>query len=224
MGATLGAAYGQIVTTLVPDINISVPTFAIAGMAAIVGSSTGAVFTSVVMIAELTGNHNIVLLVILTVSISYVVRRIVSPPSIYTLKLNRRGHTVPEGREASVTAAHVAQDLMTNNFQIVATSDESIRTAPGVVIRTDEDGRIVSVSQQFKAKDKPSQSAVAENVNFVLVEPNANQIEVLREISQEQGEIVLVSSAPADRLGKDVLGVVTLAELLMTVKDVAKLS
>ena len=224
MGATLGAAYGQIVTTLVPDINISVPTFAIAGMAAIVGSSTGAVFTSVVMIAELTGNHNIVLLVILTVSISYVVRRIVSPPSIYTLKLNRRGHTVPEGREASVTAAHVAEDLMTNNFQVVTASNESIRTAPGVVIRTDEDGRIVSVSQQFKAKDKPSQSAVAENVNFVLVGPNANQIEVLRDISEEQGEIVLVSSAPADRLGKDVLGVVTLAELLMTVKDVAKLS
>ena len=116
MGATLGAAYGQIVTFLVPDINVSIPTFAIAGMAAIVGSSTGAVFTSVVMIAELTGNHNIVLLVILTVSISYSVRRTLSPPSIYTLKLNRRGHTVPEGREASIMAAHVAEDLMTNSF------------------------------------------------------------------------------------------------------------
>ena len=224
MGATLGAAYGQVVTTLVPDINISVPTFAIAGMAAMVGSSTGAVFTSVVMIAELTGNHNIVLLVILTVSLSYSVRRIISPPSIYTLKLNRRGHTVPEGREASITAAHVAKDLMTDNFQVLQTSDETVRTAPGVVIRTDENDRIVSVSQQFKAKDKPSQSAVAENVNFVLVGPDANQIEVLRDISEEQGEIVLVSSDPASRRGKDVLGVVTLAELLVTVKSVAHLS
>ena len=224
MGATLGAAYGQIVTFLVPEINISVPTFAIAGMAAIVGSSTGAVFTSVVMIAELTGNHNIVLLVILTVSISYSVRRTISPPSIYTLKLNRRGHTVPEGREAAIMAAHVAEDLMTNSFQVLKATDDHISSVPGVVIRTDEDDRIVSVSQQFKSKDKPSQSAVAEDVNYVLVGAKANQIEVIREISEAQGEIVLVSSDPKNRLGKDVIGVVTLAELLVTVKSVAELS
>ena len=224
MGATFGAAYGQLVTAIVPDINISIPTFAIAGMAAIVGSSTGAVFTSVVMIAELTGNHNIVLLVILTVSLSYSVRRIISPPSIYTLKLNRRGHTVPEGREASIMAAHVAKDLMTKNFAVLESSDDTIRTTPGVVIRTDENDRIISVSQQFKAKDRPSQSAIAENVDFILVRPNANQIEVLRDISEAKGEIVLVSSDPSNRLGNDVLGVVTLAELLVTVKSVAALS
>ena len=224
MGATLGAAYGQVVTGLVPDINISVATFAIAGMAAIVGSSTGAVFTSVVMIAELTGDHNIVLLVILTVSISYSVRRTISPPSIYTLKLNRRGHTVPEGREAAIMAAHVAEDLMTNSFQVLKVTDESTPSVPGVVIRTDEDDRIVAVSQQFKSKDKPSQSAVAEDATYVLVAPNANQIEVIREISEAKGEIVLVSLDPEKKLGTDIIGVVTLAELMVTVKSVAELS
>ena len=224
MGATFGAAYGQILTAIFPDINISVPTFAIAGMAALVGSSTGAVFTSVVMIAELTGNHNIVLLVILTVSLSYSVRRLISLPSIYTLKLNRRGHTVPEGREAAITAAHLAEDFMTDNFEILLASDDAVRSSPGVVIRTDEDDHIVSVSQQFKSKDKPSQSAVAENVSFVVVSPNANQVEVLRELNDSQGEIVLVSSDPGKRLGADVIGVVTLAELLVTVKSAAHLS
>ena len=103
-------------------------------------------------------------------------------------------------------------------------ADETISSVPGVVIWTDEEDRIVSVSQQFKSKDKPSQSAVAEDVKYVLVATNANQIEVVREISEAKGEIVLVSSDPLKKLGKDVVGVVTLAELLVTVKSVAKLS
>ena len=224
VGATFGAAYGQCVTACVPDINIGIATFAIAGMAAMVGASTGAVFTSVVMIAELTGDHNVVLLVVLTVSISYAVRKVISPPSIYTLKLNRRGHAVPEGLSAAISAAHTAEDLMTRNFQVLGDSNQTAESTPGVIIQTDEAGRVVSVRQQFAKKNQPEETVLAEEAEFILVQPDTNQLEMLRRITDQKDEIILVSSDPESGLGKDIVGVVTMAELLMTIKSVAKLS
>ena len=224
MGATFGAAYGLLINTLCPGIGVDVPTFAIAAMASMVGASTGAIFTSVVMIAELTGNHHIVLLILLTVSISYAVRRQISPPSIYTLKLNRRGHTVPEGLSAAITAAHVANDVMTKNFQVLLDSTDSPNQVPGVLIRTDENDRIVSVQQQFVARDKPEEPAVAIDVDYVIVKPNTNQMEVVRRVTESQGELALVSTDPTSQLGKDVVGVITAAELSATTRTVARLS
>ena len=224
IGATFGAAYGKMVVTLCPNAEIGIATFAIAAMASMVGASTGAIFTSVVMIAELTGDHNIVLLVVLSVSISYAVRRLISPPSIYSLKLNRRGHTVPEGLSAAITAAHSASDVMSSNFQVVSKQNKLSKSDPGVVIWTDAGGSVESVQQQFISRDRPGEPAIAVDASFVMVSIDTNQIDVLRLVSESQVELVLVSSDPVGSLGKNVVGVITAAELWATTKTVARLS
>ena len=224
IGATFGAAYGKVVVTLCPGTEIGITTFAIAAMASMVGASTGAVFTSVVMIAELTGDHNIVLLVVLSVSLSYATRRLISPPSIYSLKLNRRGHTVPEGLSAAITAAHSAGDVMSDRFQVVNKQDGSSKPDPGVVIWNDQNGSVVSVQQQFASRDRPGEPAIAVDATFVMVSPETNQIDVLRLVSESQVELVLVSSDPESKLGDNIVGVITAAELWATTKTVARLS
>ncbi|MEJ2718556.1 MAG: chloride channel protein, partial [Deltaproteobacteria bacterium] len=99
MGATLGGMFGHTAQLLFPQINIIPESFVAAGMAAGFGGSTGAIITAAVMVLEMTEDANATLPIIITVSIALGVRAWLSPGSIYTLKLTRRGHPVPEGLE-----------------------------------------------------------------------------------------------------------------------------
>lgn len=75
---------------MLPSVPVSLPAFAMVGMGAMVGGATGAAMTAV-MIFEMTRDYNIVLPMILAVSLSLGVRRILSRESIYTMKLFRCG-------------------------------------------------------------------------------------------------------------------------------------
>src|SRR6516225_6484550 len=77
MGATLGGAFGTFAQTLFPWLKLSIPGFAIVGMAAMVGGGTGAAMTAVTMIFEMTRDYDIVMPMIIAVAISIGVRRVV---------------------------------------------------------------------------------------------------------------------------------------------------
>jgi chloride channel protein, CIC family len=53
-----------------PSLNLSIPAFAIVGMAAMVGGGTGAAMTAVTMIFEMTRDYDIVMPMIIAVAIS----------------------------------------------------------------------------------------------------------------------------------------------------------
>jgi CIC family chloride channel protein len=100
MGATFGGAYGTIVHSLFPTMAVNPPAFAVAGMAGMVGGATGAALAAIVMIFEMTLDYNVIIPMTITVALSYGVRRLLSRQSIYTLKLVRRGHYMPEALRA----------------------------------------------------------------------------------------------------------------------------
>jgi len=81
---------------LFPELGIGIPAFAIAGMAAAIGGSTGAVLTGIVMLTEMTGDQSVIIPLIIVVTTAAATRRCVMKESIYTMKLYRRGKTVPE--------------------------------------------------------------------------------------------------------------------------------
>ncbi len=96
IGATAGASFAGFVNYLFPghaDMNLQLG--ALAGMAGMVGASTGAVMTAIVMTAELTSDFSIILPLMLVVAIANSVRLLLMPDTIYTLKLTRRGHIIP---------------------------------------------------------------------------------------------------------------------------------
>ena len=78
MGATLGGAFGAVCHLLFPAADISVPAFAMVGMAAMVGGGTGAAMTAVTMIFEMTLDYGIVMPMIIAVAISIGCRRVLS--------------------------------------------------------------------------------------------------------------------------------------------------
>ncbi len=97
MGAALGASLGSVLRWIHPEFPVEPSVFAVAGMAAMIGGTTGAVATGSVMIFEMTRDINAVMPAMITVAMCLIVRKLICPPTIYTLKLNRRGRNVSEG-------------------------------------------------------------------------------------------------------------------------------
>jgi chloride channel protein, CIC family len=112
MGATLGAAYALVVSSAVPWLSLSPPAFALAGMAGVMGGSTGAAMAAIVMIFEMTLDYNVIIPMTITVALSYGVRSRLCAESIYSLKLARRGHRIPESLRTNVHELRRAADLM----------------------------------------------------------------------------------------------------------------
>jgi CIC family chloride channel protein len=96
MGATMGGVYGIILSSIFPSLSITPPAFAVAGMAGVIGGSTGAAMAAIVMIFEMTRDYTVIMPMAITVAISYLIRRRFTAATIYTKKLLRRGHEIPQ--------------------------------------------------------------------------------------------------------------------------------
>jgi len=101
MGATLGGAYGLLLSALFPSLGVSPPALAVAGMAGMIGGATGAAVTAIVMIFEMTLDYSVVLPMAIAVAASYGLRKALMPESIYTMKLERRGHPMPDALQTN---------------------------------------------------------------------------------------------------------------------------
>jgi chloride channel protein, CIC family len=130
MGATIGGAFGAVTQTLLPLPSITVPAFAMIGMAAMVGGGTGAAMTAIVMIFEMTRDYDIVMPMIIAVAVSIGIRRMLSEENIYTIKLARRKHFIPKAMHANMFLIRRAGDVMEKDFQLLPRSlgfDEFLR-------------------------------------------------------------------------------------------------
>jgi CIC family chloride channel protein len=119
MGATLGGAFGAVAHMIFPEAAISVPAFAMVGMAAMVGGGTGAAMTAVTMIFEMTLDYGIVVPMIIAVAISIGIRRMLSSENIYTIKLQARRHFIPKALHANMFLVRRAGEVMDKDMLVL---------------------------------------------------------------------------------------------------------
>jgi CIC family chloride channel protein len=100
IGATFGAGCMGLVQYFYPEQHFSLALAALAGMASMVGASTGAPLTAIIMTAELTADYTIILPLMIIVAIACLIRRSIMRDTVYTLKLTRRGEMIPEALSA----------------------------------------------------------------------------------------------------------------------------
>jgi len=112
MGATLGGAYALLFAPLIPGAHLDIAGTAVIGMAGMVAGATGAVVTAIVMIFEMTRDYNVIIPLMITASVAYGIRRGLLRDSIYTMKLTRRGHTIPEALQTNLYLMHSARELL----------------------------------------------------------------------------------------------------------------
>ncbi len=119
MGAALGGAFAAGIKMIAPDADVNVASFAMVGMAAMVGGGTGAAMTAVTMIFEMTRDYDIVMPMILAVAVAIGVRRLLSRENIYTIKLVARRHFIPKALHANMFLVRPAGDVMDRDILVL---------------------------------------------------------------------------------------------------------
>src|SRR6266481_6092748 len=221
IGAALGGGVGSALTHLFPGFAATPAQFAYAGMAAMVGGTTGAVVTATIMVFEMTRDYTAILPVIRTVALASAVRQWLSPSTIYTLKLLRRGHVVPQGLQGWMGELRSA-NVMSADFEIV--SEEQAKDV-GALQRALLAGRVVVVRG---ADHRPrgvidSASRFESAATHVLVEPGHRIHEVLRAMHEAEARVAIVTRVSATTGRPDVLGVITERDIAKAAYAIAKL-
>lgn len=227
LGATLGAAYGDFFVWLQPDAGIDPVVFAIAGMAGMVGATTSAVVTAIVMIFEQTRDYSAILPIITTVSLAYVVRMGLNRESIYTLKLVRRGLHIPQGLQSAMSMTLDASKVMSTDFQVLELKDIRVPEAPGareglprytVISNNGEFYGLARQELRYLINDSDIDDMV--NRKFQLVSPVMRWPELMRAIKAQEKEILLVTNS---RSVDGLVGIITPREIAQAVRTHAQL-
>ena len=201
MGAALGGAFAALWNAAGLPIHLRIPAFAMVGMGAMVGGGTGAVMTAVTMIFEMTLDYSIVMPMIVAVAMSIGARRILSPETIYTLKLVRRGRAIPKARHANMFLVRSAREVMDADIQVLPAEesfDEYLRQ-PGHagrlrhVVVTDK-GRlygVIRVNTGLRRGLEGAHTGVSlrdvANRNFTVVREDETAFDVIRRMWRREG-------------------------------------
>ena len=92
LGASLGGAFGGVAHRWLPAGTVAQPAaYGLVGMGAVVGATTHAPLTAILIVFELCDHHSIILPLMLATVVSTIVAMALCRESIYTMKLVRRG-------------------------------------------------------------------------------------------------------------------------------------
>jgi chloride channel protein, CIC family len=238
IGGTLGAAYGTVVSLLVPTVGVSVPAFAVAGMAGLVGGSTGAAMAAIVMIFEMTLDYNVIVPMTATVAISYGIRTVLSAGSIYTVKLRRRGHFTPDRLHANPHFVRQARHVMMANVDAIAASatvEEGARLlgeAPehaGLLVTDPATAEVVGflpridvLRAMLDGHHRPTVGELAIG-NCPTVRETDSLLDVISTLRHRAATVALVANHRPPIGRKDVTGVITTAQLADALVETADL-
>lgn len=222
MGATLGGFLGSLAHFLFPSLAISVPAFAMVGMAAMVGGGTGAAMTAVTMIFEMTLDYAIVVPMIIAVAVSIGTRRVLSRENIYTIKLQARRHFIPKALHANMFLVRSAGEVMDKNILILADDtpfDDFLRLPHEgrlrhvVLIRGDRIIGVLRVNTALRQVPTGTTTGVrfseAADSNFVVARPDDIMFNVIGRMWRHKAAMAVVVMATGVPRARDVVGVVT---------------
>lgn len=139
IGAMLGAAFGALAHGALPTTAGPAGAYALIGMGAVFAGAARAPITAVVILFELTGQYSIILPLMVAIVLATGVSHRLSPDTIYSLKLRRRGVDLGTRETIDVTGTAVAQAMLPLPAAIAADSplglaaDRLARSAHGTL-------------------------------------------------------------------------------------------
>lgn len=122
IGAVAGGAFGFAAHSLLPGITATEGAYALVGMAALVAGTTHAPITAILIIFEMTSDYRIILPLMVAVVFSTLVARKLFEPSIYTIKLIKRGIFLKGGKDRAILQASKVSEVMDTEFESIPTS------------------------------------------------------------------------------------------------------
>jgi CIC family chloride channel protein len=233
MGATLGGAFGALMARLAPGLPVSVPAFAMVGMAAMVGGASGAALTAVIMIFEMTRSYDIVMPMIVAVALSIGVRRLLSRENIYTIKLVGRRHFIPKAMHANMFLVRHASDIMERDVVVLphdAPLDAFLRDQRGaalkhiVVRRGDRICGVLRINTGLRRGRSHAGLTLGEvaQSNYTIARADDTAFDVIKRLWRKNGAMAVVVEGPGRPRAGAVIGVITKEHIADSVADNVK--
>ena len=236
MGASIGGAFGALVSAVHPVDGFGVTTAAIVGMAAMVGGATGAAMTAVTMIFEMTRDYDLVMPSIIAVALAIGVRRLLSQENIYTIKLVGRGHKIPKAMHANLFLIRSAGEVMERDFIIASADtdfDEFLRqhgTEGGmkhvVVARNDHVAGVLRVNTRLRRGLKPEHAGVnlgeLAGHNFTLAREYDAVFNVVYRMARHNATMAVVTKTARSRQASQIVGIISKEHIADSVSESIK--
>jgi len=123
VGSLVGGAYGHLVHAVWPGATGSPGAYAAVGMAAIAAGTSHAPISAILILFEFTGNYDLILPLMIAAIIASLLANGLSPYSIYTEALRRKGIDVSMRMEEAVLATLKAADLARPDAEVLHPGD-----------------------------------------------------------------------------------------------------
>jgi chloride channel protein, CIC family len=213
LGATLGGSLGALLSATWPGLGVNSVMLAVIGMAAVVGSGTGAAMTAILMIFEMTRDYAAVVPSIVAVAIALGVRRTLSFENIYTIKLAWRGHHIPRDRHSHMFMIRHAGDVMQPIRGIVSEDELPAAAAAAkggesgyLIVR---EGRRIDGLAEVGGTIDPGEVAIDRNFIVARSDGFLRDVMVRMSRSRRKPQLAIVVDRSGVPRPENVLGVVT---------------
>jgi CIC family chloride channel protein len=123
VGSLVGGAYGHLIHSTWPGATGSPGAYAAVGMAAIAAGTSHAPISAILILFEFTGNYDLILPLMIAAIIASLLANGLSPYSIYTESLRRKGIDVSMRMEEAVLATLKAADLARPDGEVLHPGD-----------------------------------------------------------------------------------------------------
>ncbi|MGA9854918.1 MAG: chloride channel protein [Gammaproteobacteria bacterium] len=226
LGATLGGCYAALLGWLVPGMHADAASLAVVGMAGIIGGSTGAVVTAVVIVYEMTRDYNVILPLLISVSVAYGVRRWFVRGSIYDLKLARRGHYIPESLQTNMYLLDRVRDFLRRAVVRVPVDGDwsrleryltRLQRLPHVIIVDGEKvlgiiaaDRVLQVDRRRSVREALERQA---DRKFIVVCADDLLFDVMAQLRNSPASIVIVTANGDLKTPRQIKGVLTWSDI-----------
>jgi len=213
IGATLGAAFGELMAPIWNISPLRPGAFAVVGMAATFAAVARAPLTAILIVFEITQDYGLVLPLMLAVILATLITDVIHPESVYTLPLAKRGIQLVRSSEVDVLDTVKVGDVMSLNpltvpigmpvSEVQAILDRGRRHGAAVLDEDDRLAGIVSINDVLRAHGPPESMSVAEVMTRrpVTVSPNTLVSMALERMAAlGVGRLPVVSAEDASRL------------------------
>jgi len=120
IGAMMGGTVGAVANMIWPGSVAGPGAYALVGMAAVVGASTHAPITAILIVFELTSEYKIILPLMISCILATLLATRLKKGSIYTLKLLRRGVDIHKGQSLNVLRELKVESVMRRDIVTVS--------------------------------------------------------------------------------------------------------
>ncbi|NQV19985.1 MAG: chloride channel protein, partial [Rhodospirillales bacterium] len=164
LGAMIGGAFGLIAALPFPELAANHGVYAIVGMGAVAAAVLGAPISTILIVFEMTGDYQVVIAVMVSVSVATIITRRMVGKSFFHWQLERRGLSLAHGRSHHALRTLCVRDLLTGSCPIVRENETVARVKllldagsfDEVLVVTDTDGYVGTIGfREIAAAGEP---------------------------------------------------------------------